>query len=77
LAEVGSEASDAESPYFEDVVGGEAAQEATSGAGKALLEEKEKKEDPDTTSSENGRNQNPRSMLVKSLPGRSLARSKW
>jgi len=48
LAEVGSEASDAESPYFEDVVGGGAAQEALNGAGKGPLEEREEEEDPDT-----------------------------
>ena len=47
LAEVGSEVSDAKSPCFEDVGGGEAAQEATSGVGKALFEEEEEKEDHD------------------------------
>ena len=46
MAEVDSETSGAESPYFEEVVGSEAAQEAFSGAGKAPLKEEE--EDPDT-----------------------------
>ena len=48
LAEVGSKTSDAESPRFEDVGGGEAAPEATSGAGKAPLEEEEEEKDRDT-----------------------------
>ena len=38
LDEAGSEASDADSPHFEDVGGGEAAPEATRRAGKAPLE---------------------------------------
>ena len=46
LAEVGSEASDTESPRFEDVTGGGATQKALSAAGKAPLKGKE--EDPDT-----------------------------
>ena len=47
MAEVGSEASDAESPRFEDDGGREAVSGATSGAGKALLEEEEEKEEED------------------------------
>ena len=41
LAEVGSEASDAESLRFEEATGGEATKEATSGAGKAPVEKEE------------------------------------
>jgi len=48
LAEVGSEASDAESPRFEDVISGGAAQKAFSRAGKALLKEEKEEEDPNT-----------------------------
>ena len=47
LAEARNEASDAESPRFEDV-GGEATLEATSGVGKAPLEEEEEEENCDT-----------------------------
>ena len=46
MAEVGSEASDAESPRFDDVSGDKAAQEAISGVGKAPLKEDEEEEDP-------------------------------
>ena len=48
MAEVGSKASNAENPCFEDVVGSGPAQEALSGVGKAPLEEGEEEEDPDT-----------------------------
>ena len=48
LADVESEASDAESSCFEDVVDGEATQEATSGADKTPFEEEEEEEDRDT-----------------------------
>ena len=41
MAEAGSETSDAESPRFEEVVGGEAAPKAASRAAKAPLEEEE------------------------------------
>jgi len=43
LAEAGSEASDVKSPYFEDIVGSGASQEAPSRAGKALIEEEEER----------------------------------
>jgi len=56
LAEVGSEASDTESPCFKDVVSGGATQEALSGAGKVLLEEGKRKKIPTGTSSGSGRN---------------------
>ena len=48
MVEAGSEASDADSPRFEEVGGGEAAPEAASGAGRAPFEEEEEEEDRDT-----------------------------
>ena len=48
LAEARSGASDAKSPHFKDVGGGEATPEDTSRAGKAPLEEEEEEEDRDT-----------------------------
>ena len=82
MVEAESEASDAESPRFEDVGGGEVAPESTSGAGKAPLEEEEEEETTSRTSSGSGRNQNHRSLLLKSPPKRRLlrkrlARSRW
>ena len=47
LAEVGNDASDAES-HFEEVVGGGLAKEVTSGVDKAPADEKEEEEDLDT-----------------------------
>jgi len=56
LAEVGSAASDAESPCFKDDIGGGAAQEALSGVGKAPLEEEKGKKTLTRTSSGSRRN---------------------
>ena len=45
MVEAGSEASDAKSPRFEEVGGGEATSEAANRAGKAPLEEEEENRD--------------------------------
>ena len=76
LAEAVSEASDIESPRFEDVDGGEAAPEATSGAGKAPLEEKEEEEDHDTHFKRERKKPEPKELLLKNPPGRSLLKNR-
>ena len=76
MAEVGSEASDTESPHFEDVGGDEAVQEATSGAGKASLEEEEEEEHPDIHFKRKRKEPKPKETDHKSPPGRSLVRSR-
>ena len=45
MSKAGSEALDSESPRFEEVGGGEAAPETSSGAGRAPIEEEEEEEE--------------------------------
>jgi len=76
LAEAVSEASDIESPRFEDVDGGEAAPEATSGAGKAPLEEKEEEEYHNTHFKREQKKPEPKELLLKNPLGRSLLKKR-